>query len=160
MATPNGTQIAFSELNTEIMQRGAGSYCPITEPSDRLGYGGQRAISDLWKCYGAVVNCGTYTDKFGTTTGFSAYIPIGSMDNRTYVPGYLVDAIATGLGGLNYVYYNEAPGYDVINNLIRFALGNGARNISGQQNVPPEYFNFDGGGMPGSGTAAVGFRWQ
>lgn len=159
MATPNGTQIAFSDLNVEIMQRGAGTYCPLTEPSDRLGYGGQRAISDLWKSWGSVVNCGTYTDKFGTTTGFSAYIPVGGMVNRTYTPGYLVDAIASGFG-FNYVYYNEGPGFDVFNNLIRFALGNSNRGISGRQNVPPEYFNFDGGGMPGGGTTPVGFRWQ
>jgi len=56
MATPNGTQIDFGQLNNEIMQRGYGTQCSLSEPSDRLGYGGQRAISDLWKSWSSVMN--------------------------------------------------------------------------------------------------------
>ena len=158
MATTTGGQIDFGQMNNEIMQRGYTTQCPLTDPSDRLGYGGTRYVSDLYKSWGATVFNGTYTSKFGTTTGYSVGLT-GSMDSTTYTPGYGIDAIASGFG-FNYVSYNEGPGFDVINNLIRFAAGNVVRNISNRQNVPPEYFNFDGAGMPGSGTTPVGFRWQ
>lgn len=158
MATPNGTQIDFGQLNNEIMQRGYGTQCPLSEPSDRLGYGGQRAISDLWKSWGSVVNNGTYTSKFGTTTGYVAGLT-GSMVSTTYTPGYGVTAISSSFG-LNNVQYNEAPGFDVFGNLIRFAAGNAFRNITARSNGPPDSFNFDGALMPGGGQTAVGFRWQ
>lgn len=158
MATTTGGQIDFGQMNNEIMQRAYGTQCPLTDPSDRLGYVGQRNTSDLYKSWGATVFNGTYTSKFGTTTGYSAGLT-GSMDSTTYTPGYGVTSIASGFG-VNYVYYNEGPGFDVFNNLIRFAAGNSNRGISNRQNVPPEYFNFDGGGMPGGGTTPVGFRWQ
>jgi hypothetical protein len=165
MATPASGEISFSDLRTEIMQSGSGaiSIGGSGGAGERLGYGtsDQISMSDLRKAWGATITCGTYTDKFGTTNGYSAtFSPaLGSMNSSTYTPGYGIDSIATG-SGINYCYYNEAPGgYDVINNLNRFALGNSLRTISDQANVPPEYFKWSGNAIPSSGTISVGFRW-
>lgn len=163
MATPASGEISFSDLRSEIMQSSSGaiSIGGSGGAGERLGYGttAQISMSDLRKAWGATITCGSYTDKFGTTSGYSTGLGIGSLNDTTYTPGYTVDSIATG-AGINYVYYNEATGFDVINNLNRFALGNSLRTISDQANVPPEYFRFDGSGLPSSGTIAVGFRWS
>jgi hypothetical protein len=70
MATPTG-QIALSDCNTEIMQRGATTQISIWEPGDRLSYSGQRDMAALRKAWGATITDGTYNNgKFGIWYGW------------------------------------------------------------------------------------------
>ena len=164
MATPTG-QIAFSDLNTELLRAGSTAQLNMNSAGQRLGYGGssQVSISELKKSFGATVTCGTYTDKFGTTTGFAPGIGpppgIGSMDSATYTPGYSFSYLATGFGLNSLQSSPSAPGFafDTIN---RFALDNSTRGIS----IPgypasADVLPFDGPAMPGSGTITMGVRW-
>lgn len=82
MATPTG-QIALSDCNTEIMQRGATTQIGIWEPGDRLSYSGQRDMAALRKAWGATVTDRTYNaGKFGTYYGWLTGT-MGSINDTT-----------------------------------------------------------------------------
>ncbi len=164
MATPTG-QIALSDCNTEIMQRGAGTYCPITDPSDRLGYGGQRDMAQLRKAWGATITDGSYTSKFGTQYGYS-YGLFGALNDYDISGGVFCNGVFTelfvfgsgqcqitsALGTFNPV--GGWQGFDV----DRIAITNTNLGITNRQNY---YFTFNsiGSGLDGAGTNSLGIKF-
>lgn len=164
MATPTG-QIALSDCNTEIMQRGAGNYIELTEPSNRLGYSGQRDMAQLRKAWGVTVSDRTYTSKFGTQYGYS-YGIFGALNDYTISGGVYCNGIFTelfiigsaqtqitnALGAFNPV--GGWQGFDV----ERMAFGNVNAGITNRQNY---YFTWNYFGTPlnGAGEDAAGIKF-
>jgi len=160
MATPTG-QIAFSDLNGEILQATTSNQLNMNTAGVRLGYGStsQLSISELKKAYGATITCGSYTDKFGTITGYNPSVAIGSIDDGQYTPGYYVVSCSSGtFGGTNSLYTDPASTGFLPSGINRIAASDSLRSVTGADD-PSGQTQFDGSLFPGSGTATFGVRW-
>jgi hypothetical protein len=161
MATPTG-QIAFSDLNTELLRAGSTAQLNMNTAGVRLGFGStsQLSISELKKAWGATITCGSITNKFGTRSGYDSSVSpaIGSMDSITYTPGNEIGTIQTGEFGTSYGGYFFLPGY-LPTNVNRWCLADASRTIDSACNDSGIVY-WSGYNMPTSGTVSFGIRWS
>jgi len=87
MATPAG-QCSLGDCNTEIMQRGFSNYIELSEPTSRLGWGGQRDMNQVRKAWAALMFDRQSCGKFGCTVGYQ-WGGLGGANDYTIDGGYL-----------------------------------------------------------------------
>lgn len=96
-ATPRSGQIAFSDLNTGILNAGSTDSLNMNTAAVRMGYGStsQVSISLLRGCSGGTITIGFYPpSKFlPGSYGYSALYSIGSITGATYQSPFLVTAL-------------------------------------------------------------------
>jgi hypothetical protein len=80
MPTPASGAISMNNMNVEIVRRAGTSQLSMSEIRTRYGGSGQINFSELYNTEGFIVNCGFYSDKFGSFNGWEKIFAIGSVD--------------------------------------------------------------------------------
>ena len=78
MPTPSSGAISMNDMRSEI-NRATSSSISMEEMRTRFGGSGAISFSDLYKCEGFTVTCGTQTSKFFSIDGWSVFTAVGSV---------------------------------------------------------------------------------
>lgn len=163
MPTPGSGAISMNDMRTEIT-RATSSSLSMSEIRTRYGGSGSISFSDLYKCEGFTVTCGTQSSKYISFDGWNTPFGVGSVSPNE-ASGYLQFAANSYLGimeagtgtntGASMTFYaNTGLGVSGItagfrgDSVTRIVTANTSRSITASAESSTS-FTYD---MPSSGT--------
>lgn len=164
MPTPSSGAISMNDMRSEIT-RATSSALGMDEIRTRFGGSGAISFSDLYKCEGFTITCGTQSSKFISLDGWNVFLGVGSVspaeaNSRVQFAANSYLAQLSALAGTSdaaqlQIYADASAGASGVtagfraDSITRVVTANTSRSLTGTPDENVRQFTYD---VPGSGT--------